>query len=70
MSSESTVMEKEAAVMGSERQATGHGCSHGENVFRRMVQEDADGVARVEAACMPVPWSRQSFWEEASHMDA
>lgn len=38
--------------------------------FYRMVQEDADGVARVEAACMPVPWSRQSFWEEASHSDA
>lgn len=70
MSSESPVMEKEAAVMGSERQASGHGGSHGEIVFRRMVQEDADGVARVEAACMPVPWSRQSFWEEASHMDA
>ena len=38
--------------------------------FYRMVQEDADGVARVEAARMPVPWSRQSFWEEASHTDA
>ena len=38
--------------------------------FYRMVQEDADGVARVEAACMPVPWSRQSFWEEVSHTDA
>lgn len=38
--------------------------------FARMVQEDADGVARVEAACMPVPWSRQSFWEEAAHADA
>lgn len=38
--------------------------------FYRMVQEDADGVARVETACMPVPWSRQSFWEEASHTDA
>ena len=38
--------------------------------FYRMVQEDADGVARVEAACMTVPWSRQSFWEEASHTDA
>ena len=70
MSSESPVMEKGAAVMGSERQASGHGGSHGEIVFRRMVQEDADGVARVEAACMPVPWSRQSFWEEASHTDA
>lgn len=39
-------------------------------IFERMVQEDADGVAQVEAACMPVPWSRQSFWEEASHTDA
>ena len=39
-------------------------------VFERMVQEDADGVAMVEAAYMPVPWSRQSFWEEASQKDA
>lgn len=38
--------------------------------FRRMVPEDADAVANVEAVCMPVPWSRQSFWEEASHSDA
>lgn len=38
--------------------------------YRRMTQEDADAVAKVEAACMPVPWSRQSFWEEASHSDA
>lgn len=39
-------------------------------IFRRMTQEDADGVARVEAACMPVPWSRQSFWEEAFYSSA
>ena len=42
----------------------------GRIVVRRVVQEDADGVAKVEAACMPVPWSRQSFWEEASHTEA
>ena len=35
-----------------------------------MVPEDADGVARVEKACMPVPWSRESFWQEAANTDA
>ena len=38
--------------------------------YRRMVPEDADGVARVEKACMPVPWSRESFWQEAANTDA
>lgn len=38
--------------------------------FRRMVPEDASGVAKVEAACMEVPWSRDSFWQEASNTDA
>ncbi len=35
--------------------------------FRKMVPDDADAVARVEAACFPVPWSRESFWREASN---
>ena len=35
--------------------------------FRQMVPEDADAVARVEAASFPVPWSRESFWREASN---
>ena len=38
--------------------------------YRRMVPEDADGVASVEKACMPVPWSRESFWQEAANTDA
>ena len=36
-------------------------------VFRKMMPDDADAVARVEAACFPVPWSRESFWREASN---
>ncbi|MDD6119128.1 MAG: ribosomal protein S18-alanine N-acetyltransferase [Selenomonadaceae bacterium] len=35
--------------------------------FREMVPDDADAVAAVEAACFPVPWSRESFWHEASN---
>ncbi|MBQ1875524.1 MAG: ribosomal protein S18-alanine N-acetyltransferase [Selenomonas sp.] len=35
--------------------------------FREMVPDDADVVAAVEAACFPVPWSRESFWREASN---
>ncbi len=35
--------------------------------FREMIPEDADAVAQIEKSCFPVPWSRQSFWEEASH---
>lgn len=35
--------------------------------FRQMVPDDADAVARVEAASFPVPWSRESFWREASN---
>lgn len=35
--------------------------------FRQMVPEDADAVARVEAASFSVPWSRESFWREASN---
>ena len=35
--------------------------------FRKMVPDDADAVARVEETCFPVPWSRESFWREASN---
>ena len=38
--------------------------------YRRMVPEYADWVARVDKACMPVPWSRESFWQEAANTDA
>ncbi len=38
--------------------------------FREMKPEDADHVAAIEAASFPVPWSRQSFWEEASNDQA
>lgn len=34
--------------------------------FRRMKPEDADGVEAVEKATFAIPWSRQSFWEEAA----
>ena len=35
--------------------------------FREMVPDDADVVAAVEAACFPVPWSRESCGREASN---
>lgn len=38
--------------------------------FRKMLPEDADAVSTVEARCFTVPWSRASFWEEASQEDA
>ena len=34
--------------------------------FRRMLPEDAAGVEVVERACFSMPWSRESFWEEAA----
>ena len=34
--------------------------------FRRMVPSDAAAVEEVERACFSMPWSRESFWEEAS----
>ena len=34
--------------------------------FRRMVPLDAAAVEEVERACFSMPWSRESFWEEAS----
>ena len=37
--------------------------------IRAMVPEDADQVAVVEEQCFAMPWSRQSFWEEASHQE-
>lgn len=38
--------------------------------FRRMKPADAEGVERVEKASFAVPWSRQSFWEEAANDQA
>ncbi len=35
--------------------------------FREMLPEDADEVAEVEKKSFPVPWSRESFWREASN---
>ena len=35
--------------------------------FREMKPEDADAVEAVEKASFSVPWSRKSFWEEASN---
>ena len=35
--------------------------------FREMVPEDAAGVEAVEKASFAIPWSRQSFWEEAAN---
>lgn len=38
--------------------------------FRQMVPEDADAVAVVEEKCFATPWSRESFWRDASSSDA
>ncbi len=35
--------------------------------FRKMVKEDALAVEKVEKACFNMPWSRESFWREASN---
>ncbi len=35
--------------------------------FREMVPEDAAAVERVERACFSMPWSRESFWQEAAN---
>ena len=35
--------------------------------FRKMTAEDAAGVEAVEKASFSMPWSRQSFWEEAAN---
>ena len=38
--------------------------------FRLMQKEDATAVAEVEKQCFAVPWSRESFWEEAQNEQA
>jgi len=35
--------------------------------IREMVPEDASAVERVEKLCFSVPWSRESFWQEAAN---
>lgn len=35
--------------------------------FRKMLPDDAGGVELVEKACFAIPWSRKSFWQEASN---
>ena len=35
--------------------------------FRKMTPEDASAVEIVEKSCFDMPWSRQSFWQEASN---
>lgn len=35
--------------------------------FREMVPDDADSVAIVEEKCFSMPWSRESFWRDASN---
>lgn len=35
--------------------------------FREMVPEDAEAVAVVEEKCFSMPWSRESFWRDASN---
>lgn len=34
--------------------------------FRKMLPSDAAAVEQVERACFSMPWSRESFWEEAA----
>ena len=34
--------------------------------FRRMTPADAAMVEKVERMCFSMPWSRESFWEEAA----
>lgn len=41
--------------------------TEGSLCFREMVPEDAYDVALVEEACFSMPWSRESFWQEASN---
>ncbi len=35
--------------------------------FREMKPEDAAAVEQVEKACFAIPWSRESFWQEAAN---
>lgn len=38
--------------------------------FRKMLPEDASSVEVVEKACFDMPWSRESFWQEACNEKA
>ena len=38
--------------------------------YRKMLPSDAVAVEVVEKSCFSMPWSRQSFWEEAVKKDA
>jgi ribosomal-protein-alanine acetyltransferase len=38
--------------------------------FRKMTTADAAAVELVEKACFGMPWSRESFWEEAANEKA
>lgn len=38
--------------------------------FRKMLPKDAAAVELVEKECFAIPWSRESFWEEAAKKDA
>ena len=38
--------------------------------FRKMTPADAAAVETVEKACFSIPWSRESFWEEAANEKA
>ena len=35
--------------------------------YREMMPEDARAVEQVEVACFSMPWSRESFWQEAAN---
>ena len=41
-----------------------------EVIFRRMTMADVDGVAAVEAATFPTPWSRDAFASEMKNVAA
>ena len=41
-----------------------------EYILRRMTAADVDGVAAVEAATFPTPWSRDAFASERRHVAA
>ncbi len=38
--------------------------------YREMCAADAEGVAQVEERCFAIPWSRETFWQEASKQTA
>lgn len=38
--------------------------------YRQMLPQDAGGVETVEKACFAMPWSRESFWQEAAKSNA